>query len=71
MPPAYSTWPLSTNVLLCRVGSPLVLRKLLNWFIYNEKYGSEAYPPGKGWLWASILAVLAYAYALIHHQLFW
>ncbi len=53
------------------MGSPLVLRKLLNWFIYNEQYGSEAYPPGKGWLSAGVLAALAYAYALIHHQLFW
>lgn len=31
----------------------------------------QAYPVWRGWMWAGILALFAYIYAIVHHQLFW
>lgn len=31
----------------------------------------QAYPVWKGWMWAAILGIFGYAYAFVHHQLFW
>lgn len=32
---------------------------------------TQAYPVWRGWMWAGVLALFAYLYAIIHHQLFW
>ncbi|KAL4424666.1 hypothetical protein ABPG77_004473 [Micractinium sp. CCAP 211/92] len=57
----------------CRVGAPLVLRQLLSWFSGWEATDgdTQAYPVWKGWMWAAILGIFGYAYAFVHHQLFW
>ncbi|KAL4420399.1 hypothetical protein ABPG75_010055 [Micractinium tetrahymenae] len=57
----------------CRVGAPLVLRQLLAWFSGREATdgNDELYPVWRGWMWAGILGIFGYAYACIHHQLFW
>ncbi len=31
----------------------------------------QLYPTWKGWMWAGVLAIFGYCYAIIHHQLFW
>ena len=70
-------WRLIEQLLWCcleigvRVGSPLLLRQLLTWFVLNGTEGSSAAPTSEGWMWASILAVFSYSYVLVHHQLFW
>lgn len=48
-----------------RIAQPIFLRKLLDWF------SGEAGDSGEGWLWASLIALFAYIYVLIHHQTFW
>lgn len=47
------------------------MRQLVSWFVGNERQGSDAYPPSHGWMWAGILGCMGYAFALVHHQLFW
>ncbi len=47
-----------------RIAQPIFLRNLLDWF--NSPDSSD-----EGWLWASLIAVFAYLYVLIHHQTFW
>lgn len=31
----------------------------------------QLYPVWRGWMWAGVLAIFGYCYAVIHHQLFW
>ena len=70
-------WRLLEHLLWCfleiavRVGSPLLLRQLLQWFSLNAAAGNEAAPPREGWAWAGALAAFSYSYVLVHHQLFW
>lgn len=61
------------DLYVCRVGSPLILQKLLSWLVGSQSAGAApgAYPDWQGWLWAALLGVFGYAYAIIHHQLFW
>lgn len=47
-----------------RIAQPIFLRNLLDWFNASDS-------SGQGWLWASLIAVFAYMYVLIHHQTFW
>ncbi|RMZ52713.1 hypothetical protein APUTEX25_000832 [Auxenochlorella protothecoides] len=57
----------------CRVGSPLILRKLITWFWGWESSGGDAaaFPAWQGWLWSGLLALMGYLYCAVHHQLFW
>lgn len=54
-----------------RLLSPLLLRELLLWLEGNKAFGSEAYPIGKGWLYAILLGISGYFSTLTHHQVFW
>ena len=54
-----------------RIAQPIFLRYLLNWFAYQEGDPDVSPPPTSGWVWASLMAVFAYMYVLIHHQTFW
>lgn len=70
-------WRLLEHLMWCileigvRVGNPLLLRQLLNWFSLNAAGGTSVAPTWKGWMWAGIMAAFSYTYVLMHHQLFW
>ncbi|KDD72468.1 hypothetical protein H632_c3304p0, partial [Helicosporidium sp. ATCC 50920] len=56
-----------------RLGAPLVLRKLVEWFQGFEVTGGDTrlWPVWKGWMYAGLLGLFGFAYALVHHRLFW
>lgn len=51
-----------------RIAQPIFLRHLLDWF---SSAADDQTTTNDGWLWASLIAVFAYLYVLIHHQTFW
>jgi hypothetical protein len=69
-------WRAAEHLLWCllevaaRVGSPLLLRQLLEWLVDTDAGGADAPEMWRGWMWAGLLGAFSYFYLIIHHQLF-
>ena len=59
-----------------RIGSPVLLRQLINWFVADDNCRDSAggecpAPLGTGWMWAGLLAGCGYAFTCVSHENFW
>lgn len=59
----------SCLLLACRIGSPVLLRQLLQWL--TRAASPEGAPAFEGWMWAGLLASSGFLLTMIHHQFLW